>query len=448
MQLDKLAFALSGSRATDVRAARAGDEDRWLRLLSLDARWLCLLALVGLGPFLLLARGGRRLAVAWAVLLLSVVAFYVSERYLVVLLPYQAIFAGSLAAVPRAASRRAVLVAALAGTLGGAALFRCELVVDNERLSERLDAVTDRWIAMGDRRRAHDLAGLLAQMPDALADFPAGQWAAAFRMLPFEDKAVLDRAAQLSEERWGSAIPLDRIFLEQLRFAAGECEEVERLASTLPVPVYLPSYYDALMDPFADAARCAMRRRDWRAASGWISRSLENKPGNREALALAYAVARATDDAAELSRRQAELYRLHDQFSAEWALARSLRGAGLLPEAEKAIDRSLLMLRGGFMLRFERARILGDEARWRECARDLNRAVELVPDYNYPLGDGIGRQGREAPYDRALALSRVYTLAFQARFREALDLAREWQARDPADDFSLSLSLLAPWDAR
>ena len=103
------------------------------------------------------------------------------------------------------------------------------------------------------------------------------------------------------------------------------------------------------------------------------------------------------------------------------------------------------------MLRLERALVLAQLDRWPESARDFNRAIELLPDYNYPvaaLDPGFERLVREAPDDPAAALARIQVLARLGRFAEAIELARAWQERSRSSEFAALERTLGPWIER
>ncbi|HEY3450999.1 MAG TPA: hypothetical protein VGK67_31875 [Myxococcales bacterium] len=446
LHLRKMAFALTGSRAIDLAGARAIEYRLSMRHVGLEARLLSLLALAGLGAFLVLARGGRALAGVFAVLLSSLLVFYISSRYLVALVPFQVLFASALVSLALKRDWRAALAAAGGLAMAGA-LVMWWPVAGNDRYAERLEAAAARWGALEQQRASRDLPGLVRTLPEALADLPDGEWEGDFRLTPFEDPEMARQAARISEQRWGKTRPLDVSFLVRLHEMAGDCEEAEKLAATLPIPLFVPGYYDLPLDPFLAAGRCAAVRRDWTASAAWASKSLENLPGNREALAMKMAAAGAIGDPAAIASASQELDRLHDPFSGRLAAAQALRRVGLGAQGEGLIDQLLSALPDFFFFRYEKAQILASEQKWIPAARELDRAMEAMGRFSFhvrPFEPGLEAMAREAGDDPQVARTRIRILARLGRVAEAEALARQWAEKSGGEpsfaDLQRSLS--------
>lgn len=184
---------------------------------------------------------------------------------------------------------------------------------------------------------------------------------------------------------------------------------------------------------------------DPKGALEWAKASLDSVPGNREALALSYALVFHKDER-RAGEFRSELFRLHEPVSAELSLAESFRLTGNLPEADAAIERALARVPESGLLNFEKALIAADRGLGLDAVRSFNKALTLFPVHNFrvtaldPVFSGLVAK---EPGDPEIAAARIRELARSGRIDEADELALRWvnKGRAPTDIQEMAAAL-------
>ena len=435
----KALLILHGHRQHDILSAYLADRRlRELRVPAFPYPLLAALAVAGLAAGV---RAWRELLPIYAVLALQagvMLAFYVSERQRLPLLPFLVVFAcvGAARVARRAASiaRYALPVAACAVALG----LPLDAASEGRHVWEAYDAGTLALRGAYAARERGDLAAASREAARAAAANPLSIDQLRPAYLDF-GPAGFAAAAREAAGRPSRKDPASRFDAALLLLESRAFDEAAAALGELQREGYRPlrrSLSPAGLD--YHLARCDLGRGDREGASRRLGRALGQDPGDPYVLALLFALGAER-------RHGAELFRYHDDIDAAFLLGRACLEAGESRRAADALGYVVARLPEFPRARVYLAAALGRLGRDEEAAGAYLQALALRADPALLEEEIVGvfrRLSEAAPGDdRRLAdLGRV--LGRYGHHEEAARLLRGVQGRSPSEAVAAELAWL------
>lgn len=445
----KAVYFLTGPDAHDVAEVRQAQRGLPAPPF-LGFRGLTALGTAGLALAVLrrrkLGATGPYLGVAMAL----AVAFCVTSRHTLVMIPVWCalggFFASELASALRSPRKLAGLALAAAVPVG---LSFAPVLRDGARTVERAAAA---GAAVGDLERALRAGeGQNARLAfvQAQAAQPLVRLTRDLRGVPFESPALALESAAESERRFGAGGGADAYFLARLWMHAGRCDLAVPLAEQSAEAGFYSAVWDVSLDPELLIAECLLARGERSGASERVDRALRRRPGTLTGLSWAAAAARGRGEAH--SPAEQTLFALHDALSAHLALSTAFLAWGEPEAALERADRVLQDLPELGVAHYQRARALAALGRANEALTEYAEALQRHPAHSFDTGPfesilqtALGHPGAP-PEMNTLAVDHAIRAGRMAEARQRLELAgtgeaprsthlrqvSEWLARRP-----------------